>query len=196
MSNGKSNLNSATSGGKRRWLSIGPGIVIALAVSAFVGSQWAKAGIEQKTTSPIMERRMISSTSDGISGPTPDVGFIIRHARKLHVSKSQAARLQALQTKWVTFYGPRMASANKAVDKTNEYLSEAKGHSRTPVTQIQGAAEPVIAVSGEISSVRCSYWDRAISILSSDQRKMLQAEREADWAARSKGMSLRISSGS
>jgi hypothetical protein len=191
MSNNK-NISNAASARKRRWLNIGPGIVIALAVSALIGSQYIETETnmrQQHSAPPIVERQVISSSADERSGPTPDAAFIIKRADKLHLSQDQVARLNVVESKWQAFYAPKIAQANQAAAQTNHYLSDAKDRSRTPVAQIRNAAAPVIALSGEISAARRSYWDQATKILTPDQGKALQAEREADWAARMKPLS-------
>lgn len=114
------------------------------------------------------------------------MSFIIDRAEKLHISTPQLARLKALQLKWQKYYGPKIAQANQAAAKTNEYLADTKRNSRTPVARIQNAAAPVIALSGEISAARRGYWNQAVSILTPAQRKAIQAEREAAWALSSK----------
>lgn len=172
---------------KRRWLNIGPGIVIALALSALIGSQWIKTEIasrKQPNVSPIVERQVVSSSDDEKSGPTPEVSFIVGRAQKLHLTSAQLARVEALWSKWQEFYGPKIAQANQATNRTSKYLAGAKDRSCTPVAQIQSAAAPVIALSGEISSARRSYWSQAVSVLGLDQRRALQAERETDWAVK------------
>lgn len=185
--NKNSKIINASSKPKRRWLNIGPGIVLALAVSALIGSQWIKAEVaarRQPSAPPIIERQVVSSSYEEKSGPTPDVGFIVTRANKLHITAVQITQLKALNVKWQRFYAPRMNAANQAASRTNKYLDAAKNHSRTPVAQIQDAAAPVIALSREISSARRSYWDQATKILTPEQRKVLQTEREADWAKR------------
>jgi hypothetical protein len=177
--------NTADPRPKRRWLTIGPGIVIALAISALIGSQWIRTEIaarRQRSAPPIVERQVISSSYEETSGPTPEVSFILDRAGKLHLTHAQLTRLAALQSKWQKFYAPKIAAANRAAENTNKYL--AKHGSRTPVAQIQDAAGPVIALSGEISSARRSYWDQAVRFLDPGQRVMIQREREADWAAK------------
>jgi len=185
------NRNTASAGSvqKRRWLNIGPGIIIALAVSAFIGARYIQtrtAARRQANVPPIVERQIISSSAEEKSGPTPDVSFVIKRAGMLHLSHDQVARLRIIESKWQAFYAPKIAQANQAAAKANGYLSDAKDRPRTPVAQIQNAAAPVIALSGEISAARRSYWDQAAKILTPDQRKALQAEREADWAERMK----------
>lgn len=143
----------------------------------------------------MVERQVISSSFEEKSGPTPEVSFIIDRAGKLHLASAQLAQLKALRAEWQKFYGPKIAAANQAADKTSDYLAEAKDKSRTPVAQIQNAAAPVIALSGEISSARRSYWDRAVKILTPQQRKALQADREADWVARMKATSKKTGAG-
>lgn len=191
MSNNK-NISNTVPARKRRWLNIGPGIVIAPAVSALIVSQYIKtesAMRQQRSAPPIVERQVISPSADERFGPTPDVAFVIKYADKLHLSQAQIARLEGLESKWQAFYGPKIAQANQAAAKTNEYLSDGKDRPRAPVAQIQNAAAPVIALSGEISSARRNYWDQATKILTPEQRKTLQAQREADWSRRVKSMS-------
>lgn len=177
---------------KRRWLNIGPGIILALAISALIGARYVATEIaarRQSSAPPIIERRVISSSYEEKSGPTPEVSFVIDRAGKLNVTAAQMARLKALQQKWQKHSGPKIAQANEAAARTNEYMTDAKGNRRTPVAQIQSAAAPVIALSGEISAARRSYWSQAVSILNPAQRKALQAEREAAWAQRTRALS-------
>lgn len=177
---------------KRRWLNIGPGIVLALAISALIGARYISAELaarRQPSAPPIIERQVISSSQEEKSGPTPEVSFIIDRAEKLHITAAQLPRLKALQLKWQKYYGPKIAQANQAAAKTNEYLADTKRNLHTPVAQIQNAAAPVITLSGEISAARRSYWNQAVSILTPAQRKTIQAEREAAWAKKTKALS-------
>ena len=119
------------------------------------------------------------------------MSFIIDRGDKLDLTDAQLARLRTLQQKWQKYYGPKIAQADQAAVKTKKYLTDAKANTRTPVAQIQDAAAPVIALSGEISSARRNYWDQAVNILISSQRKHLQAEREAAWAEKTKALSLK-----
>jgi hypothetical protein len=177
---------------KRRWLNIGPGIVLALAISALIGARYIKTEIaarRQPDASPIIERQVMSSSYGDKSGPIPEVSFIIDRAGKLHITDAQLAHLKALQSKWRKFYVPKIAQANKAAAKTHKYLADAEGNSRTPLAQIESAAAPVVALSREISAARRSYWSQAVKILTPNQRKALQAERETAWAEKTKALS-------
>lgn len=172
---------------KKTWFHIGPGLVIALAVSALIGSQWIRAQITQRqqpSAPPIAKRQIISSSYEEKLGPTPELKFIIERRKKLHLTDLQAVMLMALQSKWIKIYGPKIAQANQAAAKTQKYLDNSKGHSRTPAAQIQTEAAPLIALSREISSARRTYWSEATRLLNSDQRGILKKEREADWAKR------------
>ncbi|MCX6344161.1 MAG: hypothetical protein NT018_03710 [Armatimonadetes bacterium] len=170
---------------KKTWFRIGPGLIIALAISVLIGSQWIRTKIaqhQQPSSRPIVERQIISSSYDEKLGPTPELKFIIERREKLHLTNLQAAKLMALQSKWAKAYGPKIAHANQAAAKTQEYLDNAKGQSRTPVAQVQTEAAPLIALSREISSARRAYWNEAAKLLTSEQRANLEKEREADWA--------------
>jgi len=177
---------------KRRWLNIGPGIILALAISALIGAHYIKAEIaarQQANARPIVERQIVTSSYDEKAGPTPEVSFITDRAERLHLTDAQLAGLKTLQSKWQKYYAPKMAQANQAAARTSDYMANAKDNRRTPIAQIQSAAAPVIALSGEISAARISYWDRAAKLLTAKQRRALQAEREKAWAAKAKGLS-------
>ncbi len=181
------NSSDAGSKTKRRWINIGPGIVIALAVSALIGSQYIEsetAARQRNSAPPIVEQQIITSSYEEKSGPTPELSYIIDQAEELRITSSQLAQLKKLQAEWQQFYGPKIAQAHKAASEADKYLSDVRDQSRTPVSQISSAAEPVITLSGEISSARRSYWDRAVKILTQEQQKLLQTRREADWAAK------------
>ncbi|MHB9037385.1 MAG: hypothetical protein ACYC64_12025 [Armatimonadota bacterium] len=184
---------------KRRWLNIGPGIVLALAISALLGARYIKtemASRQQPSAPPIVERQVISSSYEEKSGPTPEVSFIIDRTEKIHLTDAQLVGLKALQSKWQKFYGPKIAQARLAAVKTDEYLAGTKSRSRTPIAQIQSEAGSLINLSGEISAARRSYWNHAVSCLTKKQRSILQQEREADWAARNGLFSSKTTSGS
>ena len=189
MSNNRETLDNKAGGdskSRRRWLNIGPGVVIALAISGFIGSQWIRTEVSQRrqrSVPPIVERQVISSTHQEKSGPTPEVSFIIDRAASLHITDDQLVQLKVLHSEWQRLYGPKIAAANEAAAGTGKYLEGAERKPRVPVAQIQKAAGRVIALSGEISSARRTYWNRAIRILNAQQRKALQTEREATWAA-------------
>lgn len=182
----KIETNGSETRPRRRWLNIGPGIVIALAISALVGSQWIKTetGKKSNAAAPILERRTISSSYDGKSGPTPGIDFIIDRAAMLRLRPEQIAQIKKLHAEWNKRYEPKLALARQAAEEASKELDEAKGNRRTPVTRIEESAAPVIALSGEISAARRDYWNRAVSILDPHQRESLQAEREADWTAK------------
>lgn len=188
--------NSATTHDKpkRRWLNIGPGIILALAASAFIASGWVKTEMatrRQHSAPPIIERQVISSAYEEKSGPTPEIKFIIDRSGKIGLTDAQLSKLRVLQSQWHTYYDPKIAQANQAAEKTREYLNDAKGRSRTPIPQIQSEAGGLIALSAEISTARRSYWSRAVNVLTPIQRDIVQSEREADWAARIRATSTR-----
>lgn len=169
---------------RRRLLNIGPGLILALIISTFIGIKWIdtqrQAG-KQTPIPPIVESQIVSSSYEGKVGPTPEIKFAIDRASKLGLSRDQLARLNKLQSDWEKFYGPKIAEANKAAQQTSDYLADAKKHRRTPVAQIQNEAGAVIALSAEISSAHRSYWDRTMQTLTPEQRVLIQKEREAAW---------------
>jgi hypothetical protein len=173
---------------KRRLVSIGPGLIIALAISvAIIGMKYVKMekqAAAQRSTPPIIERHAILSTAEEKSGLTPEVKFIIDRSRKIGLSNAQLSELHRLQSEWEKLYRPKLEQANKAASKANEYLSGAEDQRRTPVAHIQDRARPLVTLSGEVSAARRRYWDRAVETLTPDQRKTIQTEREIAWAAK------------
>ncbi|MHB1462453.1 MAG: hypothetical protein ACYC1M_14295 [Armatimonadota bacterium] len=169
---------------RRRWLNIGPGIVIALAISALIGSQYIKTGMANRSVnqaSPIIERSVISSSYEDGSGPTPEVSYIITRSVAIKLTSAQKERLSTLQSEWEGLYAPKLAAANRAADDARKYLADAKFKTRVPVQQIEEQAGSVIALSREISSARRHYWDKAMRILDAQQRLTIQRERDSDW---------------
>ena len=173
---------------KRRLLRIGPGLIIALIVSMFIGYNWYTT-IQSRPVSdtpPIVERSVFSSPEQEKLGPTPVVKFIIDRQIKIGLNSSQATKISELNTEWKKLYEPKLAEANKAAANAGKYLADAKGQSRTPSAHIQNEAAPLISLSREISSARSRYWDKAMQILTPKQRVIVQKEREIFWAARKK----------
>ena len=190
MSKNRNALNASPGVGTRpvsRWFRIGPATIMALAISALLGAQWVRtqtAARPEANTPPIVERQIISASYDEKLGPTPEVSFIVDRAGKLRLTKAQLAGLVALHSKWQNVYSSKMADANRSAEQVGKCIADKSGGARTPVAQIQDAAAPVVALSGEISSARQSYWDQAVSLLDRHQRSDLQTEREADWSAK------------
>ncbi len=179
---------------RRRLLNIGPGLIIALAISIFIGVRWFGAQKQMpaaKSGPPIVERQVISSTYEEKAGPTPEVRFILERRHKLGLSAAQVAKLNKLQSEWQRLYGPKIAQANSAAVRAQDYLAAAKGNRSTPVAQIKDQAASLVALSREISSARRDFWVRATGVLTVDQRGTLQSERETDWAAKTKALSAK-----
>lgn len=178
----KSNENT-----KHRWLNIGPGLLLALAISMLIGSQWIKSEMkakQQAAAPPIIERQLVTSSQEEKTGLIPEVSFITDRKDKIRLTHDQLTRLQKLQAEWKAYSTPKIAQAREAAAKAESYLSDTKTHTRTPTAQIQDQAAPLIALSGELASARRSYWEQAMKVLTSKQRIIVQKEREKNWEAR------------
>ena len=173
---------------KRRLLRIGPGLIIALIVSMFIGYNWYKTVHSRQVSDapPIIERSVLSSPEQEKLGPTPGVKFITDRQIKIGLDSIQISKLSELDTEWKKLYEPKLAEANKAAVSAGKYLADAKGQSRTPSAHIQNEAAPLISLSREISSARSRYWDKAMQILTPKQRLIVQRERGIFWAAKKK----------
>ncbi len=174
-----------------KWLRVGPGLLIAAVLSVVVWSQWGKyetAARQAKPRLPIIERQLISSSTETDAGPIPELKFILDRSDALKLNSSQRERIMKLQQDWLHRYAPKVAAAQHAADTTREYLQQKQQSSRVPVAQIQNNATPLISLSAEISAARRSYWSQATKLLSSSQRGILTKARIADWQARQKRM--------
>jgi hypothetical protein len=188
-------MNDRSSRQKRRLIHIGPGLIIALILSALLAANWIKTerqARQQPSAPPIVERQVVSSSSDEKAGPTPEVRFILDRAEKVGLTTAQVAKLQKLQSDWTRFSEPKLAQANEAAAKTGSYLNESKGQKRTPTAHIEDQARPLMALSGEISSARRNYWNLAMKVLEPSQREAVRKEREADWAAKQKALADKV----
>ena len=179
---------------KRPWLRFGPGVVLALALSALIASQWIKTEIvnrRQPSAPPIVESQVLSYPAEEKLGPTPEVGFVIENAVILHLSSAQLARLRSLQSEWERYSKPKMAQARQAAAGANEYLNSVKSKPRTSMAQIQDKAASLVALSREISEVRRSTWERAVKVLTPEQSRALENQRQAAWSKRKKALTSR-----
>ena len=176
---------------KRPLFHIGPGILIALALAVIIGANVTRTARQRRhaprSAPPIIEGRVISSDFDK-AGPVPEVGFLIDRREKLRLSDRQTESLRKLQAEWGRFYQPKLREAKAASRQMTGYLSRSRTNGRTPVQQIEERAAPVVAVSREISATRRQYWDRAMKLLTPEQRRIAAKEREADYAAKRRAL--------
>ncbi len=180
-------MSSNNSASPTKWLRIGPGVIIAAILSVVVWSQWGKnesTARQSKPQPPIIERHIVTSPEETAAGPVPDLKFILDRDEFLKLSSAQRNQITKLHQDWLNRYGPKIAAANQAAKTTRDYLQQNQARSRVPVAQVQNEAAPLVALSGEISAARKSYWNNATSILSSTQRDMLHIARIADWSSR------------
>ena len=166
---------------QNKWYRIGPGLILALAISAFLGAKWINTKINTPVQQPIIEKQTISSSYEEKLGPTPTINFILDNNNKIKLSNSQIAKLKLLDMEWNKYYNLRIVEAKKAASKTSAYLSGSNNKTRTPIAIIQQEAAPLISISSEISKKRHDYWKKAILILDLKQRNLLDKEREASW---------------
>jgi hypothetical protein len=173
---------------KKRMFYFGPGVIIALILAVIIGGNSIKSEMQRRQASkmpPIVERQIVSSGQDRL-GPVPEVKFLIDRQKPLGLSEAQTVKLEKLQSAWEKYSVPRMKKANEAAKHLNDYMSRAEDNKQTPAVQVQNEAAPVVAISGEISSQRRAYWSQAVQVLSPEQRKLADTEREKDYAAKRK----------
>lgn len=172
----------------RRLFYIGPGLIIALILAVLIAANWYRGEMRMrkaKSGPPIVERQITSSDLDPQMGPAPQVSFLLERRGKLKLTHEQMRELESIQNEWKKLYGPKIAEANRVAEEAGRYLESSKRKGRTPTAQIQDRAAELIALSREISTARRRYWDRAMSALTVEQRKLVNEQRESLWSRRS-----------
>ncbi len=155
---------------RRRWIALGPGIVIALILAL------QAAGRHHKTAPgpPVIEHRVIG---DEISQPetlAPRVDYLLARADDLRLEARQLASLKELQAEW----DAKSASLALELDRAGaefERFMESTGD-KASMREIQAHTGPVAELSRQVSSLRRVYWQRALRVLDHKQREVVGRE--------------------
>jgi hypothetical protein len=153
---------------RRRWIIIGPGILIAIILALQVA-------IKQHTVSsrpPIIERQVIGR--QGTSELARSVGYVIDHAEQLKLSERQLASLKNLEGEWETRSAPLQSELNRAASEFERFMKQAEG--KVTAQEIQARGAEVSELSRQMASLRRVYWQKALQMLDEEQRKTILEE--------------------
>lgn len=155
---------------RNRWLTIGPGIVLALilAIQIVIGNR-------QKPTQPPIIERVVGTVSERKLLPAPEIGYLLERRERLGLNDPQVKRLMIIQNDWQVESKPLTTDLKNAADQFNAFMKEA-GHRRVAIGDVQSHAMSVSELSRKVSSVRRKYWERAMGVLSSKQRVAVNQE--------------------
>ncbi len=160
-------MSKSKSKSKRRFIIIGPGILLALIFALQVAIQ----NHQKAAAPPIIERQVLASSSSH-AVLSPEIGFILKHKNELRLTDGQQAKLTKLQAEWDAKSGPMTAEMNKAAADFQSFMRKAGG--KAMMRDIQSHAGPVSELSRQVSSLRTIYWQKAQQILSAEQRKAVE----------------------
>jgi hypothetical protein len=149
---------------------IGPGLIIALALSVFL--------VWRRLQPPQVARPVIVQHEGAIAATgVPDPPFVLAHEEALKLSADQRTRVREL----AEAYGKQTAARRKALDQAEQdarqKLSPASGTAPSP-TDIQDASGGVAELSGALAEARVAAWPGLCAVLSAEQ----QQQAKQSWA--------------
>lgn len=160
--------------GKRRWVSFGPGVAVALLISAFVvHTRWQEGARRQ---APRIERAIIIDTSKARAGLVPEVSTLLARREQLKLSVLQVAEVKQLQADWERVSAPLRKQAERAAREFRAWMSKAQQHGRVTTTDIQEHGAEVSDLSAKLVQQRLIYWESALQLLTEEQRAKVSTE--------------------
>jgi hypothetical protein len=149
----------------RKWFRprIGPGLIIALSLAAFL--------IWQRRQPPQVKRPVIIQHEGAIAATgVPDPGFVLERSQKLGLSASQRERVGQLATRYAKETESLRASLNEAADEAQGKLRGLSGKPAS-TTDVQAAAQSVAELSGLLAQARADAWPGLQKILTPAQQQ-------------------------
>jgi len=155
---------------RKRWIVIGPGILLALVFAL----QIAMRNHQVTSAPPIIGRQVIGvQTAEG-GVLTPEIGYMLEYKEHLGLSDRQIASLENLQEEWNAKSQSLKRQMDRAAGEFRRFMNEAG--SDVSVRDIQSHAGSVSELSGEVSGLRGIYWQKALQVLDRGQRSMIEQE--------------------
>jgi hypothetical protein len=136
----------------RKWFRprIGPGLLIALALAAFL--------IWQRRQPPQVKRPVIVQHEGAIAATgVPDPGFVLEHSQELGLSAGQHDRVKQLAARYVKETERVRTSLDEAAGDAQGKLKGLSGSPASTAT-VQAAAQSVTELSGLLAQARADAW--------------------------------------
>lgn len=150
---------------RRRWLRIGPGLLLALTAIA-----WGWPYLFPPAAKPKIERTVQSQSP--ITAPSaPDPTWLLSQRANLRMSDAQFQKLSALQQRWTRDTRQLQNSIDAATRDFNAGMNVGKG---ATMEQLQARAAPLSELSRQMSDARRAWWSEASLVLGAPQRKRAQ----------------------
>ncbi len=150
---------------RRRWLRIGPGLLLALTAIA-----WGWPYLFPPAAKPKIERTL-QSQSPMTAPSAPDPTWLLSQRTSMKMSDAQFQKLSALQQRWTRDTRQLQGSIDAATRDFNASMNADKG---ATMEQLQTRAAPLTELSRQMSDARRAWWSEASLTLEAKQRKRAQ----------------------
>lgn len=150
---------------RRRWLRVGPGLLLALTAIA-----WGWPYLFPPAATPKIERTVQSDSPVTVSS-APDPTWLLGQRTSLKMSDAQFQKLSRLQQRWTRDTRQLQGSIDAATRDFNASMSADKSAN---LEQLQTRAAPLSELSRQMSDARRAWWSEASLILDTGQRMRAQ----------------------
>ena len=164
---------------RRRWITIGPGIVIALILAI----QIVVANRQKPVVAPIVERQVVSNEVSRKMLPTPEIGYVMERKEQLALDNHQIKVLDTLSLEWQSKSKPLSANMDKAAGEFNAFMK--KTGNKATMQEIKSHAGHVSELSREASSLRRIYWEKTLQVLNKQQRQIIDKQLSSGYQPKS-----------
>jgi hypothetical protein len=163
---------------RKRWIIIGPGLVIAVILALQVAINNHKTSVGP----PIVERQVLGGKVAVGPVSAPEIDYVLKQRDDLALTSHQVAVLTDLQSDWKTKSKPLMDDLQRSADSFHEFMQNVGD--KAPMQDIQAHAAPVSELSRQVSSLRRVYWEKALQVLNKGQRSEIERQLSDDAAKR------------
>ena len=164
---GRQNVHPA----RKRWLRLGPGLAVALALSAAI-LLWPTLRDGFQADPARIERSRLGEIPPPAAAP--ELGWLLERKDALGLKPVQVAKLRRVQRRW----DRDTEVLRGALDLAAAQFSRERGASAARGVDIQGLraqAAPVSSLSRQLAEARRVYWNEAAQILTPRQRSQAEA---------------------
>ena len=154
---------------RRRWLRIGPGVLIALTAIA-----WGWPYLFPPDKPPVVERTLTAPEDAPLSAPSsaPDPAWLLSQRDALKMTDAQFTKLSALQQRFARDTRELQAQIDAA---TRDFDGAMNAKKAATIEQLQTRAAPLSELSSQMASARGAWWSESSLALNASQRKSARA---------------------
>lgn len=157
---------------RRRWFHFGPGIAIALILSAFV--VYARWQEQARRAPPRIERTVVSDTGKAGAGVISEISSLLARRAELRLTAQQVKEIEKLQAGWERVAAPLREQADQAAEQFKRWMDEVQKRGQVAIDEVQRHGAKVRALSAELVQQRRVYWESALRLLAEEQRRQIE----------------------